>query len=159
MINNISYFTVSYIAATNNIKIALDQGFTSWSFYILSPDDLKTKFNGLFHLESYDVSNPHDCNELLSNLDGPSVYCDSINPFVGFLNMNPINNLYLHSSSLGNLNNVGCRNENTIIKKIAVTAGYNNVVFNNITVFNDYNSCSGQTSKKIDFQLKLDMEM
>ena len=123
-------------------------------FYILSPDDLKTKQNGRFNLLSYDTSNPHDCNELLSNLDGASVYCDSTHPFVGFLNMNPINNLYLHSSSLGNLNNVGCRGENTIIKKIAVTAGYNSMIFNNITVFNDYNSCSGQTIKKIELQLK-----
>jgi len=68
--------------------------------------------------------------------------------------MQPIRNLCLHSSALGNLNNVGPRGENTIIKKIAVTADYKQMIFNDITVYNDYSSCANQTSKNIDFQLK-----
>ena len=145
-------FTCTYNSMKNNLQIATN--YSALSFYILSPDDLKTKLDGKFYI-SYNISNPHDCNEMLSNLDGPSDLSDYNNPFIsGYLNMQPIRNLYLHSSSLGNLNNIGPRGENTIIKKIAVTADYNQMIFNDITVYNDYNSCAGQTLKKIDFQLK-----
>ena len=94
----------------NYIQIASND--LALSFYILSPDDLKTKLNGKFYL-SYDISNPHDCNEMLSNLDGQASLRDYNNPFIsGYLNMQPIRNLYLHSSSLGNLNNIGPRSGN-----------------------------------------------
>ena len=72
----------------------------------------------------------------------------------GQLNLQPIRNIYLHSSSLGNLTNIGPDGSQTVIKKIPVTADYNSFIFDETVLYNDYNSCSGQTLKKLDFQLK-----
>ena len=72
----------------------------------------------------------------------------------GQLNLQPIRNIYLHSSSLGNLTNIGPDGSQTVIKKIPVTADYNNFIFDETVLWTDYNSCSGQTLKKLDFQLR-----
>ena len=123
-------------------------------YMILKPDDLKTRHDGFFTL-SYDITNPHDCNEMLSNLEGKSDVYNSANPFVsGYINLQPFRNIYIHSSALGNMKNVGCRGENTVIKKVPVNADYGMMIIDEISVYNDYDSCSGQTLKKIDFQLR-----
>ena len=57
-------------------------------------------------------------------------------------------------SALGNLSNVGPDGSQTVIKKIPVTADFNNYMFDQTVLYNDYNSCSGQTLKKLDFQFK-----
>ena len=51
------------------------------------------------------------------------------------------------SSALGNMKNVGCRSENTVIKKVPVNADYGMMIIDEISVYNDYDSCSGQTLK------------
>jgi hypothetical protein len=60
----------------------------------------------------------------------------------------------MHSSALGNLSNIGPDGSQTVIKKIPVTSSFNNYIFDQTVMFNDYNSCSGQTLKKLDFQFK-----
>jgi hypothetical protein len=68
--------------------------------------------------------------------------------------MQPFNNIYLHSSNLGNYNSIGCQNERTIIKKVPVSANYNFMIYDQCVLINDYNDCSGQTIKTLYFQLK-----
>ena len=68
--------------------------------------------------------------------------------------MQPIRNLYLHSSTLGNYNSIGPDGSQTIIKKIPVTSDYNLMIFDQCVLYNDYNDCSQQTIKSLDFQLK-----
>jgi len=149
-------FTVAYIANTNKLEISFvpipggaDQ------FNILTPTDLKTKHNNTF-TESYNVTNPGDCNELIGNMEGDSkLYSTGSNSFTsGALNLQPIRNVYMHSSALGNLSNIGPDGSQTVIKKIPIQAEYNNFIFDQTVMYNDYNSCSGQTLKKLDFQLK-----
>jgi hypothetical protein len=123
-------------------------------FYILTPNDLKTKLGGRF-TTSYDVSNPHDCNELIGNYLGDNDYhAKGIIWSKGQVNLQPIRNIYMHSSALGNLSNIGPDGSQTVIKKIPVSAEFNNFIFDQTVIANDYNSCSGQTLKKLDFQFK-----
>jgi hypothetical protein len=42
----------------------------------------------------------------------------------------------------------------TIIKKIPVTSDYNIMIFDQCVLYIDYNDCSQQTMKTIDFRLK-----
>jgi len=145
-------WTVSYTNSTNTLKIITTNG--DHQFRILTPTELKTGMYNTFTL-SYDKSNPHDCNEILSNLDKVSKICDNLNPYEsGYLNMQPIRNLYLHSSTLGNYNSIGPDGCQTIIKKIPVTSDYNIMIFDQCVLYNDYNDCSQQTIKSLDFQLK-----
>jgi len=149
-------FTVTYRIDTNTLEISIDP-ITSviYQFNILSPKDLKTKDLGVF-TETYDVTNPRDCNELIGNLEKYNqLYSNGNSKFTsGALNLQPIRNVYIHSSALGNLSNIGPDGSQTVIKKVPVLAEFNNFVFDQTVIANDYNSCSGQTLKKLDFQFK-----
>ena len=72
----------------------------------------------------------------------------------GFLNFQPINNIYLHSSSIGNYNSISVDGSQTVIKKIPVNVDYGIMIHDQVLVFNDYNDCSYQTLKTLEFQLK-----
>ena len=124
-------------------------------FDFLAPTDFKTQHNNTF-TESYNVMNPGDCNELIGDMEGDTkLYSTGTAKFTsGALNLQPIRNVCMHSSALGNLSNIGPDGSQTVIKKIPTQAEYNNFIFDQTIMSNDYNSCSGQTLKKLDFQLK-----
>ena len=157
--NNVGFtgpiLQVSYSAKANTIKIETSS--QHLTFYILTPSDLKDKLGGLF-TTSYDVSNPRDCNEVLGNLDGYSPEYGVNKPFIsGYINMAPIRNIYMHSSSLGTYQTVALRPngyDNTVIKHIPVNSNFNEMIYCDTVVVNDWLDCSGQTLKKIDIQLK-----
>jgi hypothetical protein len=142
-------WVVSYSINTNTLKIITTNG--DYQYRILTPTELRNASSTTL----YDKYRPRDCNEILSNLDKVSKICDNLNPYEsGYLNMQPIRNLYLHSSTLGNYNSIGPDGCQTIIKKIPVTSDYNIMIFDQTVLYNDYNDCSQQTLKTIDFQLK-----
>ena len=94
-------------------------------------------------------------NEVLSNLEGNSGTYYYNNPYIsGFLNFQPINNIYLHSSTIGNYNSLSCDGSQTVIKKIPVNADYGIMIHDQVVVFNDYNDCSHQSLKMLEFQLQ-----
>ena len=91
----------------------------------------------------------------MSNLEGSNLQYDNNTPFVsGFLNFQPINNIYLHSSSLGNFNSISCDGFQTVIEKIPVNADYGIMLHDQCVLFNDYNDCSHQSVKMLEFSLK-----
>ena len=146
-------FEVAYFAKTNTIRIATSED--RIKFYILTPDDLKDKLDGSFTL-NYDINNPRDCNEVLGNLEGISREYGKTIPFVSnFINMQPIRNIYIHSS-LGSFQTVALRPngyDNTIIKHVPVNANFNEMIYCDTVVVNDWLDCSGMTLRKIDFRL------
>lgn len=143
-------FTCSYSVKTNKITFICNN--VIYAFRILTQPELKTiEWTGT----SFDRNKPNDINEVLSNLDNYSSRYNSVIPFVsGALNLQPFNNIYIHSSNLGNYNSIGPQNERTIVKKVPVSADYNHVIFDQCVLINDYNDCSGQTIKTLFFQLK-----
>ena len=105
---------MSYNSKKNNVTIAIT--YANYTFNSLTPDDLKTELNGKFHL-FYNIQKPNDINEVLSNLESLSLSYDNNTPYIsGFLNFQPINNIYLHSSSIGNYNSLSCDGSQTVIK-------------------------------------------
>jgi len=152
-----SVFQVTYNSLTKHIEFTIPSSIqiaAGLGFYILTPNDLKTKLGGRF-TTFYDVSNPHDCNELIGNYLGDNDYHGKgIKWKKGQVNLQPIRNIYMHSSALGNLSNIGPDGSQTVIMKIPVSAEFNNFVFDQTVIANDCNSCSGQTLKKLDFQFK-----
>lgn len=134
--------------------ITISITFAGYTFQILTPNDLKTGLNGDF-VSTYDKSQPNDINEVLSNLEGSNLKYDYNNPFVsGFLNFQPINNIYLHSTNLGNFNSISCDGSQTVIKKIPVNVDYGIMLHDQTVLFNDYNDCSHQNLKMLEFSLR-----
>jgi hypothetical protein len=152
-----SVFQVTYNTLTNDISIQINSSSTlssTYGFYILTSNDLKTKLGGRFTLP-YNTQFPHDCNEVIGNYLGDNDFHSTTDIWnKGQVNLQPIRNVYMHSSALGNLSNIGPDGSQTVIKKIPVTAEFNSYIFDQTVLYNDYNSCSGQTLKKLDFQFK-----
>jgi hypothetical protein len=140
-------FTALYQQSTNTIKITMSPTTTGLNrFNILSTKSIK---------DIYNTTNTQDCNELIGNNEiAYKLYSDGNDGFTGFVNLQPFRNLYMHSSALGNLSNIGPDGSQTVIKKIPVTSEFGNYIFDQTVMYNDYNSCSGQTLKKLDFQFK-----
>ena len=147
-------FNVVYDIKTNTIQILITDN--NMAFYILTPKDLNDRLAGLFDV-NYEKNNTFDCNEILGNLEGNSAEYDINKPFrSNYLNMQPIRNLYLHSS-IGTYTTVAKRPngyDNTIINHIAVNSNFNEMIFDELNTSNDWLECGGQTLKKLDFQLK-----
>ena len=75
-------------------------------------------------------------------------------PYVsGVLDLQLIRNISMHSN-LANYNTIGPQGEATIIKKIPVTANYNEMIFDGEMVSNDFLDCSRQTWRRLEFQLR-----
>ena len=63
-------------------------------------------------------------------------------------------NIYISSPNLGNFNTLSVNGDNTIIKKVQVTAAYNQMIFDNLMATNDFLDCSKQTLKTLEFHIK-----
>ena len=154
-INNTTFpnlLTVLYNAKQNTIII--DSAYAEWAFKLLTPADILNKLNNTWSGENYDAAKPNDMNEILGNLEGNSPWHTKITPYQSdFLNLQPIRNIYMHSS-LGNYNTLGARGETSIIKKIPVTANINEVIFDQVLTGNDFGDCSKQTLRTISFEFR-----
>ena len=71
----------------------------------------------------------------------------------GFLDLHTTRNLYLTSSAMSNHNTCSNFNIDTIIKKIPITVGYNQMLFDNVVTPFDYLECSQRFLKRLDFKL------
>ena len=100
---------------------------------------------------SFDVNNLHSVNEVLGNYQ--VVVYQFNNPYVsGFINLQPIRNIYIHSSQLSNYNQVNLRTgDSTVVKKVPVTAPHAGIVFDNELNPLDYLDVSNRSFKQLDF--------
>lgn len=146
----------------NNNTLTITPLYNDLLIKILTPLDLydgmvNVNINGWFggFNITYDKNNTQDMNDIISNNNGRSQFFTAASPFVsGFVDLQPIKNLYLSSSNLGTFTTIGVNGERTIIKKIPVSANTNEMIFDNVTSSNDYLDCSRQTLKTVNFELR-----
>ena len=145
--------TVSFNATTNQLSLYIG----SLEFQFLTDKELQdpatlTAGNFAWVGGTYDKDNSQSANALISNTKDSSVAYINTNPFNQQLNLQPIRNVYIHSTNLGNFNTIGARGEQTIIKKVPVNNNYSEMIFS------DYNAgqmdaldCSKQTLRQLHF--------
>jgi len=76
-------------------------------------------------------------------------------PYVSeYVNLNPVRNIYITSGNLGSYNTMSVSGERGIIKKVPVTANYNQMIYDDAVLGIDYLSCSRQSLSRLEFQLK-----
>ena len=98
---------------------------------------------------------PLDMNGIITNTNGVSTFFSLATPFVsGYVDLQPIKNIYMYSTNLGTFKTIGCKGEVTIIKKVPVTANEHQMIFSNVTSSSDWLDCSRQTLKTLMFELK-----
>lgn len=76
-------------------------------------------------------------------------------PYVsGYVNLNPIRNIYITSGNIGGFNTLCVSGERGVIKKVPVRANYNELIFDDAVLGIDYLDCSRQSLSRIELQLK-----
>ena len=159
--NLATHFSTSPNNTNNTITITpLD---ASLMVKVLTDNDLKTGmadvsfygWSGAWNGPTYDTSNPLDIHDIINNTEGSSSFFSQASPFTtGYVDLQPIKNIYMSSPNLGSFHTFGPTNQRTIIKKIPVNAGNNEMIFNSVTSGNDWLDCSRQTLKTLQFELK-----
>ena len=85
----------------------------------------------------------------IANIHSPSI------PFIsGYVDLYPIRNLYIVSQTLSNYTSVSTNGEYGILKKVPVSASYNNMIYDNTVLGMDHLDCSNKTLSRIDFKVK-----
>jgi hypothetical protein len=96
----------------------------------------------------------HSINNVLRNTSTTQL-SNSTQPFLSqYIDLFPVRNLYITSPNLGNYNTMSVSGERGIIKKVPVTANYNEMIFDQVVLGSDYLDCSRQTLSRLEFQLK-----
>ena len=72
----------------------------------------------------------------------------------GYVNLHLIRNLYLISHTLVTYNSMVVNGEWGILKKIPVSADYNQLIYDQTVLGTDYLDCSNQTLSLINFKLR-----
>ena len=79
---------------------------------------------------------------------------DSTHPYnIDFVNLQPINNVYMTSPTLGSYDTLSTFSNN-VIKKIPVTADYGYMIVDQFIASNDFLDCSKQTFKTLEFHIR-----
>jgi hypothetical protein len=142
------YFTASYNANANIITITC----TVLSFRLLTDPELATYLNNTWIGAAYDKTNPRSANDLLRNYAGVSTLTATFTS--GFLDLQPIRNIFISSPNLGSFTSLGSKGEANIICKVPVNADFGYLVLCNIIAAHDFLNCSRQVLRTLEFHLK-----
>ena len=151
-------FQTSYDANSNTITITS----STLSFKLLTDDDMgyqdiSTWVGGI----TVDYTNLRSANDLLRNYRGRSktyglqAGSNAVFSYTsGFLDLQPIRNIFISSPNLGSFTTLGSREEAGIICKVRVNADFGYMVICNIIAAHDFLNCSKQSLRTIEFNLR-----
>lgn len=137
-VNNIITLTMADNTAGNNS-----------TFTIISKYDLE---HGLSNFGT--INNPLILNSIIGVSDDNNLILSEVLPFTGYMDLHNLRSIYITSSSLANYDTSSNFNMSNIIKKIPVRAGYNEIIYDNISGIFDYVGLSKSTISTVDFQLR-----
>ena len=146
-------FTCRNTAGGNDLLISIN--IADRSVVFLS-DDYIAATPGLTALTwsngNLDIGNPCTMNDVLQNYNQKVIY--STNPYAtDTVNIQPINNVYITSPSLGSYDTLATFSQN-VIKKVPVSAAYGYMIVDQYLAPNDYLDCSRQTFKTLEFHVR-----
>ena len=143
--------TYEFFYSVKTNKITIYSNYADRKFAVLTDEQMKLTYADYIWNGSFDVNNLHSVNEVLGNYQ--MVVYQYNNPYVsGFVNLQPIRNIYIHSSQLSNYNQVNLRTgDSTVVKKVPVTAPHAGIVFDSELNPLDYLDVSNRSFKQLDF--------
>jgi len=77
----------------------------------------------------------------------------NLSPYNAYIDLHTVRNLYLHSSALCSYNIISKFNQDTIIKKIPIRVGFNEMLFDGISDGMDYLDITRRSLNRLDFRL------
>ena len=143
---NSDFFSCSYSLKTNTITITVN--YVCYFFVTHTDKELQTNYG--FSVD-YDRSHRMSINNVLGNTVEKINFAPD--PFVsGFVNLLPMKNIYLTSDSLTNGNQLAPYGVARVLKKIPITAGFGNVIYDNEILMNDANDVSIRHLRRLHFK-------
>ena len=150
-------FQATYDANANTITITS----ATLSFQVLTDDDMATQSIQWFGGITIDRTNLRSANDLLRNYRGKSLTyglqagSNAVFSYTsGFLDLQPIRNIFISSPNFGSFTTLGSRGEAGIICKVPVNADFGYMVICNIIAAHDFLNCSKQSLRTIEFNLR-----
>ena len=149
-------FAVTYYKPTNAITIQWNpvyvattgSGYTTGKLFYI-PTDYELTFRG-----ATQQAKRRSINTLLKNFTQYVQY-SLTKPFVsGYVDMNPLRNVYLSCTGLGNFSTTSLTGDRNIIKKIPINGQPGSIIYDSTQTGVDHLDCSRQTLSRISFQLK-----
>ena len=153
IVDNVNFsntYEVTYSVKTN--KITISSNYADRQFAVLTDEQMKIIYESYIWIGRFDANDLKSVNEVLGNYQMNVYQCG--NAYVsGFVNLQPIRNIYIHSSQLSNYNQVNLRTgDSTVVKKVPVTAPHAGIIFDGDGVNAlDYLDVSNRTFKQLDF--------
>ena len=149
VVDNTNFTNTSEVTYSVRIhKIAISANYADRQFSVLTDEQMKTIWNG-----SFNANNVQSVNEVLGNYQ-MAVYQNNNSYIYGWVNLQPIRYIYIHSSQLSNYNQVNLRTGDcTVVKKVPVTAPYSGLIFDSELNPLGYLDVSNRRFKQLDFWL------
>ena len=142
-------YSVSYLSKENQINIVCN--YPSILFSVFTDSQVITEqgnFTGL------DASNLNSVNDIINYRTFSGTHSDQLSWFSGFVDLQPIKNLYLTCNDLCNYNQLTLDGYSGIVKKIPVVSAFTGIIFDNEVSITDYIDCSNKVLRKLNFKLE-----
>jgi len=164
-------FVVTYNTARGTITIqaTIDEGFASTNAFIVPTDfQVQTWQNQWKNREGVvqviDINNIQSINNVVLRVSSDDVE-SGLTPVTtesefyrtfesGFLDLLSVHNIYIHCPNLGHFNSIGCRGENSIIKKVPVSSSFGYLIMDSVVAPHDKMDVSRQIVKTIEISLR-----
>ena len=143
-------FTIAYDAVQNRISFSIEDTRVTPTGTMLVTifDDESAQLGQWFNNP---VPLPRSCNRIIGLRN--TVTITESTPFYGMLDLHTTRNLYLVSSALASYDIISNFGLDTVIKKIPVRAGYNDILFDNASEGFDFLNVSRRSLRTVDFRL------
>ena len=145
----IAAFEVSYLLSDNQITIKQVSNFDAW-VYLVSGADLQS---GKYWDRPLPKASIQSLNGVL-RLGKNSYKLQEALPWISYIDLHTIRNLYITSSSLASYNIISKFDNDVIIKKVPVKAGYSEMLFDSADAGYDFLDVSRRALSRIDFRLQ-----
>ena len=144
------------IAAENAFIIPSDFGIMTWLSITNNAYPWKNKDD---IVQVVDINNLQSINGVFRNTDTDFNIIDLQDGFYrtwesGFLDLLNIHNIYMHCPNLGHFNSIGCKGENSIIKKVPVSSSFGYLILDSVVSPHDKMDVSRQTVRTIHISLR-----
>ena len=120
----------------------------------------RTLFFGVVFLRLAMASTSRCCfkgmlvNDIINYRTFSGLHSDQLSWYSGFVDLQPIKNLYLVCNDLCNYNQLTLDGYSGIVKKLPVVASFTGIIFDNEVSITDYVDCSNKTLRKLNFKIE-----
>ena len=91
-------------------------------------------------------------NDIINYRTFSGAHSDQLRWYSGFVDIQPIKNLYLTCNGLCNYNQLTLDGYSGIVKKLPVVASFTGIIFHNEVSITDFVDCSNKTLRKLNFK-------